>query len=317
MPKGGTMRGYIRLRELYLTIPGTVSLLVGLCIYLSACGTAGTAPAPATLTSAPTWTPTTAIISTATLEPTKPPEPTLGNDCTLSQTLQEVRNLIPYGEYAVHQNQIGGLSTLAVWFVDPALDTYANTANLSAGLDRARQDAAELTDRIRNGSRCVEGLFDKINPIVVDSSYSGWLSAEITVQDVPQEGDAVADRIDQIAGQFVEGYVIDALPAAYRPGVCSWAEAEKRLWAHFSADRPNVAFYFVVDTNGPNVWTQWDGPTDPVLLMTSIGNILLALECFSPDANLVLIVVDSVGEVGFLGYIPQMRVDQMQVLYSQ
>ncbi|MBN2556249.1 MAG: hypothetical protein JXA97_09965 [Anaerolineales bacterium] len=311
------MRGYVRLRKPHATMPGTAFIIIGLCLCLTACGTAGTAPAPATLTPVPTWTPTTVIIPTATLEPTKPPAPTPENDCSLSQTLREIRTRVPYEEFAVHQNQIGGTSTLAVWFVDPALDAYANATDLPAGVDRARQDAAELTDRIRNGSRCVAGLFDKINTIVVDSSYSGWLSVEIAVLDVLQEDEDLADRLHQIAARFVEGYVIEALPAAYRPGVCGWAEAEQRLWTHFSAERSNVAFYFVVDRNGPNVWTQWDGPTDPVLLMTSIGNILLALECFTPDANLILIVVDSVGEMGFLGYIPQMRVDQMQVLYSQ
>jgi hypothetical protein len=71
-----------------------------------------------------------------------------------------------------------------------------------------------------------------------------------------------------------------------------------------------VAFYYVIDETGPNVWAQWDGVEDPLMLSLNLGNFLLEVGCFSPAANLIFIVVDDSGRIHTIGRIPEMDIDQ-------
>jgi len=263
-----------------------------------------------------TGTPPT-VTPTLTPEPTNPPLLTTTNACELGTMLLALKDQVPYEEFALHMNQLSDAATLMIWFVDPALDGYDLSGDLTEGLELARQHAAEVALLLRNGSPCVDTLIDVINPVVVDPEYRGWLAAEVSVDRIPIGTSEDKDLMEMTAERLQPGYLLDTLPAPYQAGSCAWPEARERLQSHFSLTRQNVAFYFVVDLNGPNIWVQWDGPTDPALMLASLLNVQLALDCFSPVANLIFLVVDDAGMVTTVGYVPQMNYNQLQILFER
>jgi len=48
----------------------------------------------------------------------------------------------------------------------------------------------------------------------------------------------------------------------------------------------------------------------------SLSKLLLVLDCFSPEANLIFTVVDQDGNAGVLGFIPQMNLDLLHIVYG-
>jgi len=92
-------------------------------------------------------------------------------------------------------------------------------------------------------------------------------------------------------------------------------EARDRLQSHFSPERENVAFYFVIDDSGSHVWVQWDGYPEPTMTVVNLGNISLALECFSADADLIYIIVGDDGLALQIGLIPQRDPERLTILY--
>jgi hypothetical protein len=76
-----------------------------------------------------------------------------------------------------------------------------------------------------------------------------------------------------------------------------------------------VAFYFVIDDGGSHVWIQWDGPADPIMMSVNLGNIFLALECFSQESDIIFTIVDDQAVVMAAGIVPINNPGQLRVAY--
>lgn len=290
------------------------ALLVVLILLTSACG--GALSLNPTDTPMPTYTftpePTQTPMPTATLEPTNTPLV-----CDADSLLKGFKTTVPYDEFAVHYNEISGTRSLIIWFVDPELNPAAVGGEIQTNLDLALTHAAELSQQIRVQFPCVTELFDVINPIVVDQKYTGWFSGMLDPTIIPDEETLTSAEIDQLVDKFTVGYLLEALHGPIPAGSCSWPLVRESMQNHFSPERQNVAFYFVVDDFGANVWAQWDGPTDPIFMMTSLMNVMMELECFIPTANLIFIVVDDDGTAGLVGIVPQGDAGSMQIVYER
>jgi hypothetical protein len=188
--------------------------------------------------------------------------------------------------------------------VDPNLEPRPSAGELQEQLDDARLRAAELAATVHVASPCASRIFDVINPIVVDSLYQGWFSAEIDPSDLPMSRDFTQEELSLASDRFRVGYFRTELSHPYKKGTCDWPEALDMLWSHFSADRELVAFYFVIDDLGSHVWAQWDGSADPIMGVANLLNIGLALECFSPAADVIYTIVSPDGQLLDAGVLP-------------
>jgi hypothetical protein len=285
-------------------------LVLIVCLCLTSCSSLSPSPTP-TQTQPPTRTPTpspTATktpVPTSTLTPTLEPSPT--SSCDPDEVLANLKALVPYEEFAVHHNIIRDLHTLAIWFVDPHLDPLASEEAIGENFDLAFVDAIQLSHQLNLEDTCIEVLFDVINPIVVDGAYNGWFSGMIEPSSLPRQASLNESDIDQVADEYIVGYrregptsSIDRPPAP--TGSCTWQETKEMIWQHFAPSRQNVAFYFVIDDVGVNVWAQWDGPADIVIMSASLLNVVMELHCLYPyPVRLIVLVVDDMGEATLIG----------------
>lgn len=301
-----------------------IGIVILVCFALTACGpspeqlTATAVVAQAqTETAAPTKTPTQTSTPTRTPTPTSTatPRPSATPSCDLDATLRTIKAMIPYDEYAVQFSNIAGTASLLVWYVDPELEPYPSTDRLQEELKGAILRAALLSTQVKAASPCTEKLFDVINPVVVDEKYQGWFSGQIRPTDLFGGPEYTKEEISYIADAFQVGYLRTTLKHPYQKGSCDWTEARDRLQSHFAADRELVTFYFVIDDVGSNVWVQWDGPADPIFGTVNLGNVFLALDCFSPNANIFYLIVDENGIVQQFGVVPQGDASRSTILY--
>jgi hypothetical protein len=310
-----------------------LTLVLIVCLCLTSCSSLAPSPTP-TQTQPPTKTPTpspTATktpIPTPTLTPTPEPSPTAS--CDPDEVLANLKALIPYEEFAVHHNIIGGLHTLAVWFVDPHLDPLASGGEIGENLDLAFVDAVQLSHQLNLEETCIGVLFDVINPIVVDGACNGWFSGIIVPSSLPREANLSEHDMDQMAAEYTIGYLREVPTSSMdRPpaptGSCTWQETRGKIWQHFAPSRQNVTFYFVIDEVGANVWAQWDGPADMVIVSASLLNVVMELDCLYPAPDqLIVVVVDDKGEATLIGVLGGETIrggdfaeviNQFQVLY--
>lgn len=199
---------------------------------------------------------------------------------------------------------INGRGSLAVWYVDPNLEPYPSASQLDQQLEEARLRAAEVAATANAASPCSTEIFDVINPIVVDNRYQGWFSGEISPKDLPTGQVFSQEELARASDLFTAAYLRTALSHPYTRGTCEWPEALERLQSHFASDRELVAFYFVIDNLGSHVWVEWDGDADPIMEFATIGNVLLALECFSPEADIIYALVGTDGRLLDAGVLP-------------
>jgi len=253
----------------------------------------------------PAWTPTfSPLPPTAQSAATRAPAPSPKPACDLSTTLSTVKASIPYDQYSVHFVDLAGTASLVVWYVDPDLEPFPSSPQLQIQLEEAKLRAAELSATVNAASPCSPKLFDVINPIVVDRHYQGWLSAQILPADLPRQERFTPEDLSLASHLFQVSYLRTALSHPDVKGTCDWPEASHRLQSHFAPDRELVAFYFVIDDLGSHVWVQWDGDANPIMAVASLGNVSLALECFSPTADVIYIIVNTDGAALDMGVLP-------------
>jgi hypothetical protein len=197
---------------------------------------------------------------------------------------------------------------LNVWFVAREIDPAVSPEILVENNRRAQYAAAELVIRIINSDRCIARLFDYVSPVVVDSQYHGYFSAQVSPLIIPKTDAPTEEDIRAMMAAFINSYIKIAAPQSAAPAParsCSWPETEAKIRQHFSAGRPNVSFYFVIDEYGANVWAQWDGPIDEAMVLVNLLNITQELDCLHPRPdNLIYIVVDEAGHVGIVNILP-------------
>ena len=289
---------------------------------------------PTTETPIPTYTSTSSPTSTATPRPTHTVTPTAtitpspSSSCDADEVLRAIKADFPYDEFAVHYNNFAdfdNIATLIVWYVDPEIDPEAGEAEIEQNAELAKQNAILASQQLVQQHACIKSLFDAINPIVVDENYNGWFSGRAEVEKFSSSENLSESELESIEAAFEIGYLRTELPAAIQAAPsdsCTWPETQQKIQNHFSPDRENVAFYFVKDEVGVNVWTQWDGPTD-FRAMASILNVAMELDCLHPSpTQLIMVIVDSDGNVGLAGILPaegieNLDINQMQIFYYQ
>jgi hypothetical protein len=298
------------------------------------CGLLTRTPAPTpTALPTPSPVPTEAPTATSTPEPapTEQPSPAPSTVCDPNEVVVELQTEVPFVEFVLRHNYAVGIRSLVVWYVDPDLDPLASAGALEANLGLAFEHALNLSADLNRASACVQQLFDGINPIVVDADYNGWLSGLIDPASLPDSPMLSSAEIEALKAEMQVNYTrtrpTDSLtrPLASE-GSCTWRDTLPRIQWHFSSERPNIGFYFVIDEGGTNIWAQWDGPPDAGLTMASMMNVLFELDCLYPvPTRLIVIVVDDAGSVSLIGMVEgevvtsgdfAAAINQFQVLYA-
>ncbi|MGD8822322.1 MAG: hypothetical protein PVG63_04400, partial [Anaerolineales bacterium] len=237
------------------------------------------------------------------------------SSCDSGQTLEEVRAALPADELAVHYNVSRGVTSLVIWSVDAEIPVPMVEAQLSESADQAWVHAGRMAIAAVEASECVRELFDAIDAVVVDREYAGWLSGQVRIADIPYDATAneINDSFLAVLDQFNVTYLRQTVVQDVPQGTCDWPEARQNIWQHFSPDRLNIAFYYTIDEFGGNVWAQWDGPPDEAMLIASMMNVMLGLECFNPQANIIAMIVDEAGNMIRIAVVPQMNMAEIQI----
>lgn len=296
-----------------------------------------TSTATSTPTATPTHTPspsptatfTPSPTSTRTLTPT--PKPTSTPSCNADVVLKHLKSIVTLEQYTLLYNKIPGVapSTLVVWMVVPDIATKAKGGEIEKNVQVAIRAALTIAYQLNAADGCVSGLFEQINPIVVDKNYNGWFSGQMPPGALPETLPTDDTGLDEAGKFFQVGYsrtkateTLNSPPA----GSCTWKEANEKLHYHFSATRENVGFYFVHDEVGINVWAQWDVPNnmnDIGMLFASLANVSMEIQCLHPRPdNLFFVQVDSQGNFLRFGLLPRdgfMNYDftLLQILYEK
>lgn len=242
--------------------------------------------------------------------------------CNADQTILNLREKISYDESVILYNTIQGESFLVVWFVDPNINPMPKESEISQNATLAFADALILSQQVNADNECVGKLFDKVSTIVVDTNYNGWLSGQISVKNLPSSVQTDENQLYEIAKSYEVGYYRDRVTT---PSIatCSWKDAKQKIQNHFSTERTNIGFYFVLDNEGVNVWAQWD--SDPASLQVNIPpsllNIAMEIDCLSPD-RIVFDVVDNTGEMQVIGMwnwsdAKNQDIGKVQILYQK
>lgn len=266
-----------------------------------------------TLTLAPTVTVKPSLTSTKSPAATQKPSST--PSCSRDLVLAQLKETIPYTEFAVFYNSLNGLNYLNVWFVDQGIKPDASDLDMEQNAFLALRHAAILSQEIRKENQCIDELFSYINPIVVDSNYNGWFSGTIRPVDLRRVENVTEPQIEDLYDDFEIIYWRHILPSPQQASPrdsCNWVEALDRIKQHFDPSRENVSFHFVIDQTGVDVNAQWD--YDPslaepqawlALQVASTMNVAIELACLHPaPTQLIVTVVDSEGRIVFMGILP-------------
>lgn len=236
-----------------------------------------------------TATPTCTQTNTKTITPTHDSH---NSACDHDNVLLNLKSVPKYSEFEIGFNVVNDISTLFVWFVDPAINQNATADSVFDNFVIAADDAVALSIELLKSSDCVDELFTYVNPIVVDQNYNGWFSANIPISALNE----------YIAGRKDTGYVIDALqegaffrhepPQPTSPGPessCTWSEARDNIQEHFDPNRQNVNFYLVKQESGEtNLFAQWDGPGDETSI-AAMFNVAMEIDCLHPSVDIMII----------------------------
>lgn len=301
-----------------------------ICLFIfSGCGTSfsqTTVTPTITLTTIPT------VSATPTINPTDTPLPTNtkspSSSCNADRTIKNLKSKVSYQQYTILHNKLQGKSFLAVWFVEPEINPNSKESEISENATIAIHKALILSQELNKIDICVSELFDMINAVVVDQNYNGWFSGQIKTKDLPAEIQTDKKQLDEISKMYEIGYERSKIPSKtnVKPSSgCTWVEAKNNIHKHFASERENVAFYFVLDDVGVNVWAQWDSKVDflQLNLPASLLNIATEIECLSPKPDRIIFsIVDEKGDVQIIGLwnisdAEKQDISKIQMLYQK
>lgn len=307
------------LPKLQILFLGTMVLFVLSCSALSL--------QPRTATPVPTSTPA------PTFTPAPPPDTPIPTDtkptaCNADQTLKNLKQTVSYEEFVVLHQKLQDASFLVIWFIDPELNPSAKESEISANAELAIRDALILSQQLKASDDCIDSLFSLINPIVVDKNYNGWFSGQINTSDLPDVLPTDNQQLAEYAKLFQIGYLRNTTTAqtgSAPTDSCSWQEANQNIHNHFSPDRENVAFYFVLDDSGVNVWAQWDSEPEflEATLFASLLNVGMEVDCLFPTPDRITFdVVDETGEIHIYGTwnqadMKKQDISKIQIFYQK
>lgn len=269
-------------------------------------------------------TPTPAVVPTKLLAPTN----ANSSACNADETLRNLKSGIAYDESVLSYNKVEGTSFLIVWLVDPEINPAAKESEVAENANLALYHAMILSQELKASDACTGKLFDVINAIVVDKNYNGWLSGQIKIADLPATVQTDGNQLNEISKLYEIQYLRSnaaAKPGSAPAGSCAWNDAKKNISNHFSSERENIAFYFVSDETGVNLYAQWDGQPDFVeaTLFASLMNIAMEIDCLFPQPDRIIFnVVDEMGDMQIIGLwngsdARKQDISQIQILYQK
>ncbi len=252
------------------------------------------------------------------------------NNCNADDVLKNLKTNLPFGEFTVLHNEIKGSKTLVLWLVDPEINANATEAEIPDNVTEAIRVAVNASYLLLTSNECVSTLFDYISPIIVDTNYNGWFSGQISPLSLPMPKPENDNEIVNVGNNFEIGFLRQntttpiTLPSS---GSCTWQEANQKLHLHFSPERQNVGFHFVLDNVGTNVWAQWNTKEEYLKndIFASLLNITMEIQCIHPQPdNLIFIIVNDSGETLVMGVVPKEGIqaypnifDKVKILYEK
>lgn len=236
------------------------------------------------------------------------------SQCDAERVLVELRALVPYEEIELGYTSISGITSLTLWFVDPALAAPASGAAIEENAEQARSDAIALSHELVRADPCVGQVFPYINPAVVDSNYDGWFSGLIPAYALPQASDLTPEQVARIVQRIGSEYMRTEATTEREPapeGTLSWAEVRPLIHNHFPEDA-NVSFLLIRNPDGVTVTAAWPGPTDLAsptevgINLAALGNVILELQRLHPlPDQLAALVVDEEGWIRLVAVLGQ------------
>jgi hypothetical protein len=217
---------------------------------LSACVTATPNP---TATDIPTEIP---------IQPT-PDRPIFA--CDPTQLVKGLRRDRPYyEEMIITQNSFDEAFSMTAWFVDPALDPKASSADLKDQVSLARRHSAELAQDLVLAEPCILSTFNSLTMIAVDPLYYAWYEGAVSTLDMSLSEELSEEDWAALEERFDPGYergerALEGDPPESPDGSCTWPEARVNLQDIFARARINVSFHYYIEDES-SVWVQWDVP---------------------------------------------------------
>jgi hypothetical protein len=273
------------------------------------------------VTSAPTVTPT----------PTVAPSPTAA--CSADEVMRQVDQLLAGQEHESFYLTINEELSLSFYLVDPEIDPTASITGLVDGnreaLERGLWASYQMIDRIP----CVRGVFQNINPMIVDRRYQTWYVDIIPIRDfVGMDEPTPAELVEAMqrsGARLASGRRYPPRPGdePAPSGACTWPEARAVIQNLFGAGERNTAAYLLIGNlsaqapwdshTTPNVvvQAQWDidslaEATDAAVLR-GLQPLAQALACLSPHVDqLEVFVVDQTGWLVVYAVVPGTLIGQ-------
>lgn len=215
---------------------------------------------------------------------------------------------VDYDEFQVFHHTVDGRSILVLWFMEPDFDLDTRTDDaLYTNVGMAVIDALVASQKLKAVDACANKLFDDINIIVTDINNNGWLSANISINDLPKEVLTDHESLIKLSQKLSISFSRNTLPdkvGKAPQGSCTWDESHEKILYHFSPDQENMAFFLVRDDFGTNVWAQWVTSKEYLEpnLLASLMNVSMELNCLHPEPDqLFFFVVDEMGKLLAIG----------------
>ena len=248
------------------------------------------------------------------------------NGCTLESAMQSAADFLEtYSEFAISHNRLDEQSTLTVWLLIPEInpDAAEKEAIEENALGAMGASLAPQISLIAN-KECIATQFSYIEMIIVDRQYHGWVSQKVSVQDIPFGADADNPSFDDIDALFQKANIsywrnepTEKLLSNKEP---TWNSVHKTITDALPNKTENSSFIIIVDGTGIDIIAQWQEPegteeykeADMEITVEKIISILVLMQA-KPD-TLKFSVVDKAGNIRIAGSIPQLDLNQAQII---
>jgi hypothetical protein len=289
-----------------------IIIMLAACFTISGCASAeiDTSPTVPHISPTPAKTPVTTATNAA-LPTESPPETSepISNCRFDAGFFARLKSGLPVDEAVIFHNVLHGAPILGIWFVDPdiAVD-FPTGEGMEENKRLAINDGLHIAFLLKQSDPCISSFFI-INPIVVDSQYNNWFSANIQVENIP---DTIADNnLEDMYSYANVFYLREELPIpidSIPPDSCDWPTTLAKIQQHFSPDSTNTTFYFSRDEEGNYVWANYYIPSQETaypITLPILLNIATELDCLYPVPDKIIVTaLDPDSQVVLMGFLP-------------
>jgi hypothetical protein len=277
-------------------------IIAGIPLLMISCWVFGDVPPPtpsiaglpAGRTESPTEMATAAALSitpTLTVPATLSATETTNGDCDPYVVVGDLERIVPYEHFTLTFNIIRGSRYFVFWMIDPELNPLAAEGELEENVALAEEHAMALAHQLLMSDRCVAGIFDAFNPVVVDAHYNGWFSGLIDLSDVPSKDELSDEDMREMRNavynkweRFTVPEVVDMPEES-----CTWTEVKEKVGKHFYQSVLN-AYMLVHDNNGMTFTVQYSGE-DAADDMLTFLNTRQEVGCLVPPVEIIVVII--------------------------